>query len=217
MPRRGVDGGEDDCVLRRDPGSDSLAHHPVDVPVLGDVLRIAVVGAERDPVRAELLHERQQRLQVARHRRLADQQPHAVAQTLASFVRRERLVVRANAGGCVGVQLLAEHARCMSVDLDAFREPKLVQLTLVGVDDTGEVHHLGEAEHSSPSKQTLEVAALQGSTRRLELRGGDAGRRHEVEVERQALAGVEQPVHPVGSEDVRELVRIEHDRCRPER
>ena len=58
--------------------------------------------------------------------------------------------------------------------LDAFREPELVQLTLVGVDDTGEVHHLGEAEHSSASQKTLEVAALEWSPRRLELGGRDA-------------------------------------------
>ena len=45
-------------VLGRDARGDRLAHHPVDVAVLGDVLRVAVVGAERDAVRAELLHQR---------------------------------------------------------------------------------------------------------------------------------------------------------------
>ena len=36
-------------VLGRDARRDGLPHHPVDVAVVGDVLRVAVVRAERDP------------------------------------------------------------------------------------------------------------------------------------------------------------------------
>ena len=185
--------------------------------VLGDVLGIPIVGAERDPVRAELPHERQQRLQVAGHRRFADQQPHAVAETLASLIRRERLVVGTDARGRIGVQSFAEETGRVAVDLDAFRQPQLVELALVGADDARKVHHLCEPEHPLSSQQTLQVAALERAPRRLELGRRNAGGGHEVEVERQALARVEQPVDSVGSEDVRELVRIEHDCGCPER
>src|SRR5207248_9229903 len=41
-------------------------------------------------------------------------------------------------------------------------------------------------------------------------------RGHEVEVERQAVAGVEEPVDAVRAEHVRELVRVEDDRRRAE-
>ena len=42
----------DERVLRRDADRDRLAHHAVDVAVVADVVRVAVVGAERDPRRA---------------------------------------------------------------------------------------------------------------------------------------------------------------------
>ena len=77
VPLRRVEGGEQQRVLRRDPVRDGGAHHRVDVPLVGDVLGIAVVGAERHPPGPELGDERQQRVEVPRHRRLANQQPHA--------------------------------------------------------------------------------------------------------------------------------------------
>src|SRR4051794_36265411 len=53
----------------------------------------------------------------------ADQQPHAGAQALASLVGRVGLVVGADAGGGVGLQRVAEHARRVAVDV--FREREL--------------------------------------------------------------------------------------------
>ena len=77
VPERRVERREHERVLGRDPGRDRAPHHRVDVPLVGDVLGLAVVGAERHPRRAELGDERQQRVEVARAERLADQQPHA--------------------------------------------------------------------------------------------------------------------------------------------
>ena len=87
------------------------------MPVLGDVLGLAVVGAEGEPVRAELLDERQERGEVARGRGLPDQHPHAGAQALAALLGRVALVVGADAGGGVGLQVLAEDARRVPVDV----------------------------------------------------------------------------------------------------
>ena len=49
-----VERGHHDRVLGRDAERDRIAHDRVDVAVVGDVLGLAVVGAERDPVRAVL-------------------------------------------------------------------------------------------------------------------------------------------------------------------
>ena len=73
VPECGVQRRKDERVLGGGPGRDSIAHHPVDVPVLGDVVGVLVIGAESDPLRPELLDEREQRTQVPRHRRLADE------------------------------------------------------------------------------------------------------------------------------------------------
>ena len=154
-------------------------------------------------------------LQVACGRRLADQEPHAGAQPLAPLLDRVGLVVGADAGGDVGVQVAAAHAGRVAVDVA--RERELRELALVAGDDAGEVHHLGEAEHTPAPQQRVEVARRQLAPRRLELRGGHARRRHEPDVERDAVADVEQPVHAVGAEHVRDLVRVGDDRRRPER
>jgi hypothetical protein len=105
----------------------------------------------------------------------------------------------------------------VAVDLHAVRQAQLVQLVRITVDDAREIHHLGEPEYAPAPEQALEVSAQEWAPRRLELRGGDGRRRHEVEVERQAFARIEQPVHTIGTEDVRKLVRVEDDRCRAER
>ena len=95
VPQRGMERRHQQSVLGRDPGGDRLPHHPVDVAVVRDVLRVAVVGAERDPARAELLRRAAGGAQVARHRRLADQEPHPGTQPLAALLDRQRLVVGA--------------------------------------------------------------------------------------------------------------------------
>ena len=209
--------GHHERVLGRDAGADRVAHHPVDVAVLGDVLGVAVVGAEGDPARAELVHERQQRLQVARHRGLADQEPHPGAQPLAALVRGQRLVVGADARRRVRLQLLAEEPGRVAVDVGGALERELRELARAAADDAGEVHHLGEAEHAAATHQRLEVAGPSGAAWRLERRRRHARGRHEVDVELQAGRGVEQPVDAVDAEHVRDLVRVGDDRGRPER
>ena len=188
VPERRVVGPQDERVLGGDAERDRLAHHAVDVPVLGDVLGIAVVGAEGDAIRAELVHEREEGEQVARHRGLADEQPHPRAQPLAPLLERESLVVGADARRRVRVQLLARHPGRVAVHVLALLEEQLGELRLVPGDDAGEVHHLGDAEHPAAAQEALEVARGERAPRRLEGRGRDARRGHEVEVEREVLA-----------------------------
>ena len=207
--------GEDERVDRVDPVRDGVADDRVHVPVDCDVLGLAVVGAERHPVRAELLHERDQRLEVPRGRRLADQQPHPGPQPLASLLGRGRLVVGADTRRRVRLEVAPEDARRVAVDVCG--ESELRELVLVAGDDAGEVHHLGEPDHAPAAEQRVEVADRQRPPRRLERRRGDARRRHEVEVERQVGRRVEQPVDAVGAEHVRDLVRVRDDGGRPER
>ena len=59
--------------------------------------------------------------------------------------------------------------------------------------------------------------AHERSPGRFERRGGHARRRHEEDVELQSGRRVEQPVHAVDAEDVRDLVRVGDDRGRAER
>ena len=138
------------------------------------------------------------------------------AQALAALLDREALVVGADAGGGVGLQVLAEDAGRVAVDVRR-RERELLQLVRVAGDDAGEVHHLGEADHAAAAQQPLEVARVQRAARRLEDRGRHAGRGHEEDVERHVVAEVGEPVDAVRAEDVRDLVRVGDDGGRAER
>jgi hypothetical protein len=209
--------GHEQRVLGRDAGSHGLAHHPVDVPRVGDVLGVAVVRAERDPPGAVLLDEREQREEVARHRGLADQQPHPCAQPLAPFLDGERLVVRVDACGRVGLEVGSEDTRRVAVDMFGALEAELLELRGRTGDDAREVHHLREAENAPSPHQGLQVTRGERSARRLERRGGNARRRHEEHVELETRGRVQQPVHAVHSEDVRHLVRVSDDGRRSQR
>ena len=191
MPLGRVVRGEDDGVLGSDSRGDRLSHHAVDVPRRCDVLGVAVVCAEGDVAGTELGDERQERLQIPRHRRLPDEEPHSRSQPFAAFLRGERLVVRADARRRVRVQLLSQHPGRVPVDVRPSCELELGELGLVTRDDAREVHHLREPEDSATAEEALEIAFAQRTPRRLERRGRNRGRRHEVEVERHLRARVE--------------------------
>ena len=215
VPQRGIQRRADQRVLGRDAVRDRVPDHAVQMAVVGDVLRLPIVGAEGDPSRAVLGEQRQERLQVAGCGGLADQQPHPGAQALSPLLRRVRLVVGADPGGCVRIERPAEHAGSVTVDVLCQRE--LRELRRRTADHPGEVHHLREADHPAPAEQRIEVARSQVAPRRLEPRRRDTRRGHEIDIERDVGADVDQPVHSVGAEDVRDLVRVGDDGRRPER
>ena len=163
---------------------DRVADDRVDVPVVGDVLGLAVVGAERHPVGPVLERERQQRAQVARARGLADQQPEPGAQPLAALLERRRLVVRLDPGRRVGVQRLAGDARRMAVDVP--REPELRELARREPETTPGKFIISASPSTCLRRSSPSRSPVESSRRGDSKRGGrDARGGHEVDVERQ--------------------------------
>ena len=212
---RRVERGHHDGVLRREPERDGVADDRVDVAVVGDVLRLTVVGTERHPVRSVLERERQQRPKIPGARGLTDQEPEPGPQPLATLLDGRSLVVGGDPRSRVRVERTARHPGRVAVDV--LGQAELRELAFVPRHDAGEVHHLGEPEHVRAPEQSLEVARRERPARRLEPRGRYARRRHEVHVERETGGGVAEPVDAVGAEDVRDLVWVRDDRRRPER
>ena len=100
-----------ECVLRRDPVLDARAHHRVDVPLVDDVLGLAVVGAERDPAGPELA-----RRPAAARRGCGQPTPRGSVATSRRAAARGpplpcRLVVGADPSRRVGVQLACRARR----------------------------------------------------------------------------------------------------------
>ena len=107
----GAIGGE-----RRRAERDRGADDEIEVAFLGDVERIAVVGAEGDVRRIALGDDRRQRVQVLGHRAFAHQDLHALGQLLQRLRQVGGLVVGADAGGEIAVEVEAAEQRRVAVD-----------------------------------------------------------------------------------------------------
>ena len=131
--------------------------------------------------------ERDQVAQVARARRLADQQPHPGAQPLAALLDRVRLVVGADPGGRVRVERLAEHARRVAVDVRRAVEPSFASSCGSPPMTPGKF-----IISASPSTRRRRSSASRSPRRerpprRLEHRRRHRRRGHEVDVEREPV------------------------------
>ena len=82
MPECGIERGDHEGVRGWNSEHDRIPDERVQVPVVSDVLGLAVVRAEGDPAGAELLHEGQKGMKVSSGGRLADQEPQAGAEPL---------------------------------------------------------------------------------------------------------------------------------------
>ena len=102
---------------RRRAAPDEGADHAVEMALLGDVEGIAIVGAKSEERRRLEVKERLQGSEVFRHGALADQNGHALADLLERLLGARRLVVGADAGGKIAVELVSPDERRMAVDM----------------------------------------------------------------------------------------------------
>ena len=211
VAERRVQRREQQCVLGRDALRDGDAAHLVDVALAQEEVGLAVVGAEGAALGPVLAHERQQIAQVAGVRGLAQQHPRAAPPLLQRLAQDGRLVIAADAGGQVGVERRADDTRRMAVDPLAGGQRDLRELLGRSGDDGRVVHHLGQPDHAIARQDPRDVLQRERRAGRLERARRHRRRGEDEHLERQALAGVDEPVHALGAERVRELVRIADD------
>jgi hypothetical protein len=125
--------------------------------------------------------------------------------------------IGADSGRGVRLERVPEQSGRVSIDVIGALDRELRKLARLTGDHAGEVHHLGQPDHAFAAEQALEVAGRERPPRRLEAGGRHTRGRGEEDVERQVLAHVDEPVDTVGSENVRDLVRVGDDGRRPER
>ncbi len=189
------------------PG-DQRADHVVEVTLLGDVKRVAVVGAEREERRGLDREEGAQRREILRHRALADQHGHALADLLQRFVGAGRLVVGADAGGKIAVEVASAQQRRMAVNVAIGEALELRDAARVGGKHPGDVHELGEPKNLRVIAIAQKVGGLDPRARGLELGCRNAARELHAQVHDHALGRGEEIVERGGAEDVRHLVRV---------
>ena len=215
MPERRVERRADERVLGRDAEGDRVAHHRVDVAVVRDVLGLAVVGAERDPPGPYSASSGRSacRFRAAVASRISSHIPARSRSRPSSAVYAswsERMPAAAYAfsarprtpGACPST--CSASASFASSDGAPPITPGKFIISASPI----------TRRRRSSASRSPGVSSRRGDSK---LRRRHARRRHEVDVERHVVADVDQPVHAVGAEHVRDLVRVGDDRRRAER
>ena len=187
---------------------DQRADHVVEMAVLGDVQRVAIVGAQAHAERGEVGQQRLQRHHVLGHRPLADQDLHPPLQLLARFLDACCLVFRADARGDIGVQVPARQQRRVAVDVPALEQRELFHRGGVAMNHAGIIHELGQTDARRVAAQPRDVGRRQLGPGGFHVGGGHAGRQLHPQVHQQPLGRALEPAHPLGPQHVGDLVRI---------
>ena len=116
-------------VERPHAAADGGADQVIDVALLGDVERVAVVGAEGQERRALGRRAARPAREILGHRALADQDLHALGELLARLGGRRRLVAVAHAGGDIGVEVVGRRAAARGRRSARRRRPRACRST----------------------------------------------------------------------------------------
>ncbi len=176
--------------------------------LFGDIERVPVVGAKRHERRGVLVEHFGERMQILRHRSLADQDGHALRELLTRLARRGRLVVGTDARGKVGVELAAGEERRVAVDMAVPEGDELVERRRVAGEHAGKIHELSKPDHFWMVGERHEVGGGKRGAGRLERRRRYAGRKLHPEVHDRALRRRQEIADAVETEHVGDLVRI---------
>ena len=176
--------------------------------LLGDVERVAVVGAEGDERRIALGDQGAEGVQVLADRTLADQHRHALHELLAAFGQVGHLVVGPDAGAEIAVQPIAAEQRAVAVDRARLEGGELGEARRVAREQAREVHEFGEPEHLRMVGEFEEVANFEPRAGGLEIRGRDAARQLNPEIHRRRHRAVEEIAETRLAEHVADLVWI---------
>ena len=200
-----------------EPERDRAPHVVVEVAVREEVPGVAVVRREREALGVRGRDEREEVVEVLRGRPLADPDVHPAAHLLVRLGAREALVVRADAGADVGVQVEPGEERRVAVDRDA---PPAGVLHLrddggVAEEEARDVHDLGEPEHVRQAVERREVLRGERGARRLEVRRRDARRKHDEDVDREVRRRRQKAADAGDAPHVRDLVRVRDRRRGP--
>ena len=138
----------------------------------------------------------------------AHQHLHALLELLLPLFETRALVVGADRGREIGIQIVAAHQRRMPVHVPAGEPDQLVEHRLVSCEHAREIHHLGEPEHCRMGAQREQVGRIEPGPGGLETRRRHARAELHLQRHAQGEGGVQEVAHAFLAEHVRDLVRI---------
>lgn len=210
---RGVVARAFDGDDRVDARLDGTAHDVVDVPLFEKIVRVLVVRAEHAVGVILRCEQREQRVEIARGRALADHDVLSALELGDGILHGAALVVGIDAGGDVGVQVVARKAGGVAVDFFVvrLRGDDLFEHLLVGVRDADIVHHFGQTLDAVVLVERVDRAVIEHRTGFVERRCGHAGGEHEAHVNGQIFRRLQHILDAVGAHDIGDLVRVGDD------
>ena len=195
------------------PQADGPLDDVVDVAFFQQVVGVLVVGAEHAPLGVFVAQQGGQGVQIPGGGALPDHDELAPLQLGDGVVQVVALVVGVDAGGDVGVQVVAHQVRRVAVDLlvVGLGGHDLLHRLVVPGDDAHEVHHLRQALDPWMVVEGVDGPVVQHGAGLVQRRGRHAGGQHEPHVHRQVLRGLEHVLDAVGAHDVGDLVGVGDD------
>ena len=174
---------------------------------------VFVVAAEHAPLRILRRQQRQQGLQIVGGGALPNHDelpPFQLGDGVGGIIA---LVVRVDAGGDIGVEVVAQQAGGMAVNLlvVGLGGHDLLNDHGVRADHAGIVHHLRQPLHPWVVVEGINGAVIQHRAALVHGRGGNAGRQHKPHVHRQPLGSLQHVLHAVGTHDIGNLVGVRHN------
>jgi hypothetical protein len=128
---------------------------------LRDLQWIAVVGAEGEEGGCIGVEQRRNRVQVRAQRAFADEDRHSLLKLLQRLFRGRRLVLGADAGGQIAIEIAAGKHRRMTVDVAAGECRELVERCWLLGQQAREIHELGEPDDLRVRSQRREIGREQ--------------------------------------------------------
>ena len=180
----------------------------VEMALLRDVERIAIVGAKGDERRVSLGDDGAERVQVLAHGAFADQQLHALGELLFRLGKVGDLVVGAHAGAQIAIEGGAAQERAVPIDRPRLERCELGEARWVARENAGKVHEFRQPQHFGMIGERQKIIDLEASARGLERRRRNAARQLHAQVHRRQHRGVEEVTHASEPKDVGDFVRV---------
>ena len=193
---------------RRRAQGDGGADHVIKVPVFCDVQRVAVIGAEGQIGRVALGQDRDQRLQVLGDRPFADQHAQPLAQLFQCLICRRGLMLGADAGADIAVQVFATQKRRVAVDMAAPECAQLGQAAFVLEQNAGKIHELCQTDDTRMVHQRGKVRRRKMGPGGFHMGGRHAGRQLHADIHHGFGRGVQKVPDTVQTADIGNLVRV---------
>ena len=195
------------------PQADGPLDDVVDMALLQQVVGVLVVGAEHASLGVFVAQQGGKGVQVPGGSALPDHDKLPPLQLGDGVVQVVALVVGIDAGGDVGVQVVAHQIRRVAVDLlvVGLGGHDLLHRLVVPGDDAYEIHHLRQSLDPGVVIEGVDGPVVQGRAGLVQGRGRHTGGQHKPHVHRQALRGLEHVLDAVGTHDVCDLMGVGDD------